>query len=188
MGTCILASLALLVEIRSGMKEQEDRTLYFITYLIAYNSIAISWEPNYMGAAELIPTEVRATNTALLNIVTRIANVFAARTVGKWKGKEDEWAIMVVVLTSCETKGISLEKIGQAGGEKSPRDAEEGKTGEGKGAEGKLDGIKIELKEASNDKKKSDDNEEDEKEKLLGGSGESAKKAGGSYEAVKKDQ
>lgn len=36
-----------------------------------------------MGAAELIPTEVRATSTAFLNVVSRIANVFAARTVCK---------------------------------------------------------------------------------------------------------
>ncbi|KHJ95342.1 transporter, major facilitator family protein [Oesophagostomum dentatum] len=216
MGTCILASLALLIEIRSGMKEQESRTLYFITYLVAYNSIAISWEPNYMGAAELIPTEVRATNTALLNIVTRIANVFAARTVGKWKGTEDEWAIMVVVLTSCiisfivttsllkETKGISLEKVGQAKEEKSPaasdrearspRDSEEGrgsKSGAEKGSKSGAEGDEGKPgeeggpKEGADDKKEPGGSKEDENKKLLGGSAEGSKEAGGSKEPEK---
>ncbi|EPB80758.1 hypothetical protein ANCCEY_00164 [Ancylostoma ceylanicum] len=76
------------------------QTIYFLTYLTAYNSIAISWEPNYMGAAELIPTELRATSTAFLNVVTRIANVFAART---------------------ETKGVSLDKVGALQKDQKPR-------------------------------------------------------------------
>ncbi|EPB80761.1 hypothetical protein ANCCEY_00167 [Ancylostoma ceylanicum] len=66
--------------------------IYFATYLIAYNAVAVHWEPCYMGAAELIPTEVRATSTAFLNVISRVANVLAARS---------------------ETKGVNLEKVGQ---------------------------------------------------------------------------
>ncbi|EYC31422.1 hypothetical protein Y032_0004g2144 [Ancylostoma ceylanicum] len=129
MGTCILASVALFVELLLNMKGQ---TIYFLTYLTAYNSIAISWEPNYMGAAELIPTELRATSTAFLNVVTRIANVFAARTVTLLKGG-NEPAIMIVVLASNllsftvtflflkETKGVSLDKVGALQKDQKPR-------------------------------------------------------------------
>ncbi|KIH43138.1 hypothetical protein ANCDUO_26863, partial [Ancylostoma duodenale] len=54
MGTCILASVGLTVQLLGGGK---GSTLYFITYLIAYNSISVSWEPNFLGAAELMPTD-----------------------------------------------------------------------------------------------------------------------------------
>ncbi|EYC31428.1 hypothetical protein Y032_0004g2147 [Ancylostoma ceylanicum] len=77
-GTCTLASIALFVELIVGMKGQ---LIYFATYLIAYNAVAVHWEPCYMGAAELIPTEVRATSTAFLNVISRVANVLAARSV-----------------------------------------------------------------------------------------------------------
>ncbi|RCN49989.1 hypothetical protein ANCCAN_03817 [Ancylostoma caninum] len=129
MGTCIIASIALFVELLLNMK---GTLFYFLTYLTAYNSIAISWEPNYMGAAELIPTELRATSTAFLNVVTRIANVFAARTVTLLKGG-NEPAIMIVVLASNllsftvtflflkETKGVSLDKVGALQKDQKPR-------------------------------------------------------------------
>ncbi|KAL6739978.1 hypothetical protein Aduo_013372 [Ancylostoma duodenale] len=129
MGTCILASIALFIELLLNMK---GTLFYFLTYLTAYNSIAISWEPNYMGAAELIPTELRATSTAFLNVVTRIANVFAARTVTNLKGG-NEPAIMIVVLASNllsftvtflflkETKGVSLDKVGALQKDQKPR-------------------------------------------------------------------
>ncbi|KAL6739979.1 hypothetical protein Aduo_013373 [Ancylostoma duodenale] len=120
-GTCTLASIALFVELIIGMK---GRLVYFATYLIAYNAVAIHWEPCYMGAAELIPTEVRATSTAFLNVITRAANVLAARTVTLLKGG-NEPIIMIIVLISNlisfmtaffflkETKGVNLEKVGQ---------------------------------------------------------------------------
>lgn len=60
----------------------QGSTIYFVTYLIAYNSISVSWEPNYLGAAELMPTEVRAKSTAGLNIISRVSNLIAARVVG----------------------------------------------------------------------------------------------------------
>ncbi|KAK6043255.1 hypothetical protein COOONC_19240 [Cooperia oncophora] len=73
--------------------------LYFATYLLAYNSISVSWETNYLSAAELIPTEARAKVTAILNIVTRIGNIAAARTVGKFKGHWEP-GIMITILCS----------------------------------------------------------------------------------------
>ncbi|RCN49992.1 hypothetical protein ANCCAN_03820 [Ancylostoma caninum] len=95
-GTCTLASIALFVELIIGMK---GRLVYFATYLIAYNAVAVHWEPCYMGAAELIPTEVRATSTAFLNVISRAANVLAARTVTLLKGG-NEPIIMIIVLVS----------------------------------------------------------------------------------------
>uniref|UniRef100_A0A7I4YMB9 MFS domain-containing protein n=1 Tax=Haemonchus contortus TaxID=6289 RepID=A0A7I4YMB9_HAECO len=130
MGLCIIASGALLYELANNMK---GSTLYFITYLIAYQSISVSWEPNYLGAAELMPTEVRAKTMALLNIISRVANVIAARVVGSFKGVWDE-AILIAVLASNlfsfvvtvallkETKNIKLESIGQKGDEKDSKD------------------------------------------------------------------
>ncbi|KAK6748977.1 hypothetical protein RB195_001534 [Necator americanus] len=129
MGTCTLASIALLIELIIGVK---GTLLYFVTYLTAYNAVAVSWEPNYMGAAELIPTEVRATSTALLNVISRVANIFAARSVSLLKGV-NEPAIMVVVLASnmlCftvagiflkETKGVSLDQVEQMLKEEKPQ-------------------------------------------------------------------
>lgn len=57
-------------------------TFYFVTYLTAYNSISVAWEPNFLGAAELMPTDVRAKSTALLNIISRLASVLASQMVG----------------------------------------------------------------------------------------------------------
>ncbi|VDL72416.1 unnamed protein product [Nippostrongylus brasiliensis] len=107
----------------------QGNMLYFITYLTAYNSISVSWEPNYLGAAELMPTEIRAKSTAILNVISRISNIFAARTVGKLKGT-NEVGILVVVLVSNifsfivtflflkETKNIDLEGAGAGPGKK----------------------------------------------------------------------
>ncbi|KAK6034346.1 hypothetical protein COOONC_28149 [Cooperia oncophora] len=57
MGTCIFAAAALLYE---NVNDMKGTHLYFATYLLAYNSISVSWETNYLSAAELIPTEARA--------------------------------------------------------------------------------------------------------------------------------
>lgn len=66
--------------------ELKGSTLYFITYLTAYNSISVSWEPNFLGAAELMPTDVRGQTTAMLNIISRMANVLASQMVCFKKG------------------------------------------------------------------------------------------------------
>ncbi|VDL77246.1 unnamed protein product [Nippostrongylus brasiliensis] len=119
MGTAILASIALLFENISKMK---GSTLYFATYLLAYNAISVSWEPNYLGAAELMPTEVRAKSTSALNILTRISTIIAARTVGTMKGTFEPGIIGVVLASNIisfiitflllkETKNINLEKV-----------------------------------------------------------------------------
>ncbi|KHJ95340.1 transporter, major facilitator family protein, partial [Oesophagostomum dentatum] len=127
MGTCILASIGLAVQLLGGGK---GTTLYFITYLTAYNSIAVSWEPNYLGAVELMPTDVRGKTTAMLNIISRASNVLASQMIffkTVW-----EPAIMILLMISNitsfvitvkwlkETKNVSLEGIG--GGSK-PNDA-----------------------------------------------------------------
>lgn len=55
--------------------------LYLITYLAAYNSIALIWEPNFVCASELMPTDVRATTTAFLGILSRVATIIASLMV-----------------------------------------------------------------------------------------------------------
>ncbi|KAL6739980.1 hypothetical protein Aduo_013374 [Ancylostoma duodenale] len=119
MGTCILASVGLTVQLLGGGK---GSTLYFITYLIAYNSISVSWEPNFLGAAELMPTDVRGQTTAMLNIISRIANVLASQMI--YFKTIYEPAIMIVLMISNitsfivtvtwlkETKNINLERVG----------------------------------------------------------------------------
>lgn len=119
MGICIIASAGLLIENVSNMK---GSTIYFVTYLIAYNSISVSWEPNYLGAAELMPTEVRAKSTAGLNIISRVSNLIAARVVGRLKGKWEPGILITVLASNIfsfvvtftwlkETKNVNLEKV-----------------------------------------------------------------------------
>ncbi|KIH55079.1 hypothetical protein ANCDUO_14769, partial [Ancylostoma duodenale] len=56
-------------------------TLYLVVYLAAYNSIALIWEPNFVCASELMPTDVRATTTAFLGILSRVATIIASMMV-----------------------------------------------------------------------------------------------------------
>ncbi|CAJ0601115.1 unnamed protein product [Cylicocyclus nassatus] len=126
MSIAILAAIALILLLLFFGRDIKKNVIYLIAYLIAYNSLAVHWEPCYMGAAELIPTEVRATNTAILNIVTRVGNILAGRGVALLKGGDHEYMISVIVLISNlisfvttvallkETKGISLDKVGRS--------------------------------------------------------------------------
>ncbi|KAK6748979.1 hypothetical protein RB195_001535 [Necator americanus] len=101
---------------------EKGSTLYFITYLTAYNSISVSWEPNFLGAAELMPTDVRGQTTAMLNIISRLANVFASQVI--YFRMIYEPAILILLIISNVTsfvvtikwlkgtKNINLEGIG----------------------------------------------------------------------------
>lgn len=123
MSTCIVASIGLTAQLYAGEK---GSTFYFVTYLTAYNSISVAWEPNFLGAAELMPTDVRAKSTALLNIISRLASVLASQMI--YFKTIYEPAIMIVLIISNifsfvvattylkETKNINLERVG---GEKS---------------------------------------------------------------------
>ncbi|KAK6032523.1 hypothetical protein OSTOST_01296 [Ostertagia ostertagi] len=95
MSICIFASIGLMVQLYAGGK---GTMLYFITYLTAYNSISLTWEPNFLGAAELMPTDVRAKTTALLNIISRLANVLASQMI--YFKTIYEPAIMIVLMIS----------------------------------------------------------------------------------------
>ncbi|EYC31425.1 hypothetical protein Y032_0004g2146 [Ancylostoma ceylanicum] len=120
-GSCIVTSIVLMVLLLVGMK---GGIIYFAAYVTAYIAYLVHWEPCHMGAAELIPTEVRATSTAFLNVITRLANIIAARSVCILK-EGNELAIMIVILVTDlisfvtaffllkETKGVNLEEVGQ---------------------------------------------------------------------------
>ncbi|VDO93265.1 unnamed protein product [Heligmosomoides polygyrus] len=87
---------ALRSDLRISDKTTIGTNIYFISYLIAYNSISVTWEPCYLGAAELMPTEVRAKSTAALNIVSRVSNIFAVALMKtRW-----EPGILITVLGS----------------------------------------------------------------------------------------
>lgn len=51
---------------------------YTAVYLAAFVFISICWEPCYLCASELMPTDVRATSTASCSIIGRIANILAS--------------------------------------------------------------------------------------------------------------
>ncbi|VDP33053.1 unnamed protein product [Heligmosomoides polygyrus] len=95
MSTCIVASIGLTAQLYAGEK---GSTFYFVTYLTAYNSISVAWEPNFLGAAELMPTDVRAKSTALLNIISRLASVLASQMI--YFKTIYEPAIMIVLIIS----------------------------------------------------------------------------------------
>ncbi|EPB80762.1 transporter, major facilitator family protein [Ancylostoma ceylanicum] len=96
MGTCILASVGLTAQLLGGGK---GSTLYFITYLVAYNSISVSWEPNFLGAAELMPTDIyfKTIYEPAIMIVLMISNITS---------------FVVTVTWLKETKNINLEGVG----------------------------------------------------------------------------
>ncbi|PIO64326.1 hypothetical protein TELCIR_14050 [Teladorsagia circumcincta] len=114
LGQYLSAALASIIRVGS--------MLYFFTYLTAYNSISVSWEPNFLGAAELMPTDVRAKTTALLNIISRLANVLASQMI--YFKTIYEPAIMIALMISNifsfivtitwlkETKNIKLDESG----------------------------------------------------------------------------
>ncbi|PIO68837.1 hypothetical protein TELCIR_09359, partial [Teladorsagia circumcincta] len=51
---------------------------YTAVYLAAFVFTSIVWEPCYLCASELMPTDVRATSTASCSIIGRIANIMAS--------------------------------------------------------------------------------------------------------------
>ncbi|KAK5975153.1 MFS domain-containing protein [Trichostrongylus colubriformis] len=119
MGTSVFTTIALIYESSVGMR---GSTTYFILYLTAYNSLSVSWEPNYLSASELMPTEVRAKVMAMLNIISRVGNILAARTIGSFKGisdiaiffvvlASDTFAFVTVFLFLKETKNIRLDHV-----------------------------------------------------------------------------
>ncbi|EYC31469.1 hypothetical protein Y032_0004g2169 [Ancylostoma ceylanicum] len=55
---------------------------YTAAYLAAFVFTSIVWEPCYLCASELMPTDVRATSTASCSIVSRIANIGASMLSG----------------------------------------------------------------------------------------------------------
>ncbi|ETN82603.1 hypothetical protein NECAME_07857 [Necator americanus] len=75
MSVCTVASAGLVALIYMGYK---GTTLYLLVYLAAYNSIALIWEPNFVCSSELMPTDVRATTTAFLGILSRVATIIAS--------------------------------------------------------------------------------------------------------------
>ncbi|KHJ76069.1 hypothetical protein OESDEN_24312 [Oesophagostomum dentatum] len=54
---------------------------YTAVYLSAFVFTSLVWEPCYLCASELMPTDVRATSTASCSIIGRIANIGASMLV-----------------------------------------------------------------------------------------------------------
>ncbi|KAK6748985.1 hypothetical protein RB195_001536 [Necator americanus] len=119
MSVCTAASGILVLLLYLGHK---GTTLYLVVYLTAYNSIALIWEPNFVCAAELMPTDVRATTTAFLGIISRVSIIIAS-TMIVFKTIHEPvimWMVLGANLINLsitskllqETKNCNLENIG----------------------------------------------------------------------------
>ncbi|EYC31438.1 hypothetical protein Y032_0004g2155 [Ancylostoma ceylanicum] len=119
MTVCTLAAGGLIALLYLGYK---GTTLYLVVYLAAYNSIALIWEPNFVCASELMPTDVRATTTAFLGILSRVATIIASMMVAFKTIHEPVimWTVLAANLINFtitarwlkETKNCNLENIG----------------------------------------------------------------------------
>ncbi|RCN49996.1 hypothetical protein ANCCAN_03824 [Ancylostoma caninum] len=123
MSVCTIAAGGLIALLYLGYK---GTTLYLVVYLAAYNSIALIWEPNFVCASELMPTDVRATTTAFLGILSRAATIIASMMVAFKTIHEPVimWTVLVANLINFtitarwlkETKNCNLENIGVKNG------------------------------------------------------------------------
>ncbi|ETN71073.1 transporter, major facilitator family protein [Necator americanus] len=101
---------------------------YTAVYLAAFVFTSIVWEPCYLCASELMPTDVRATSTASCSIIGRVANIGASMLSGLKTIYEPGVHmismvcglsnILVAFIWLQETKNCSLDSAG-----KKPEDA-----------------------------------------------------------------
>ncbi|CAO4373073.1 unnamed protein product [Caenorhabditis nigoni] len=103
---------------------EKGQWYYTAVYLAAFVFTSIVWEPCYLCASELMPTDVRATSTASCSIVGRFANIGASMLSGL-KTVYEPGVHMISIslgLTNViaayfflqETKNCSLDKAGTA--------------------------------------------------------------------------
>ncbi|CAI4224373.1 unnamed protein product [Auanema sp. JU1783] len=103
--------------------EEKGEWYYTFVYLGAFIFTSIVWEPCYLCASELMPTDVRATSTASCSIVGRIANIGASMLTGLKTYYEPGVHMISIVLGLSnvavayffleETKNCNLEKAGK---------------------------------------------------------------------------
>ncbi|XGW31635.1 hypothetical protein V3C99_010080 [Haemonchus contortus] len=96
---------------------------YTAVYLAAFVFTSIVWEPCYLCASELMPTDVRATSTASCSIVGRIANIMASMLSGLKTVYEPgvhmismacgAANVLVAFIWLQETKNCSLDNVGK---------------------------------------------------------------------------
>lgn len=118
---------------------QKGEWYYTMVYLAAFVFTSIVWEPCYLCASELMPTDVRATSTASCSIVGRIANIGASMLSGLKTVYEPgvhmismvcgTANVLVAFLWLQETKNCSLDSAGKKSEESEPKtDAKEMET------------------------------------------------------------
>ncbi|EPB80763.1 hypothetical protein ANCCEY_00169 [Ancylostoma ceylanicum] len=118
MSVCTIAAAGLVALLYLRYK---GTMLYLVIYLTAYNSIALIWEPNFVCASELMPTEVRATTTAFLGILSRVSIITASFMVA-FKTIHERvimWTVLAANLINLsitakllkETKNCNLDDI-----------------------------------------------------------------------------
>ncbi|VDO87797.1 unnamed protein product [Heligmosomoides polygyrus] len=132
------------------------RTLYLITYVTIYNAIALTWEPSFVCASELMPTDVRAKTTALLALVSRVGNLIASslmlfkaihEPVIMWTVLASNIVVFIVTAKWLEeTKNCNLEEVGKSEG-----------TAEASSAKAKVAPMKIEKDSIPQSKSKNGD-------------------------------
>uniref|UniRef100_A0A183FRT6 MFS domain-containing protein n=1 Tax=Heligmosomoides polygyrus TaxID=6339 RepID=A0A183FRT6_HELPZ len=111
--------------------DQKGEWYYTAVYLAAFVFTSIVWEPCYLCASELMPTDVRATSTASCSIVSRIANIGASMLSGLKTSYEPgvhmismacgAFNVLVAFIWLHETKNVSLDS---AGGKDAPKEME----------------------------------------------------------------
>ncbi|KAJ1362235.1 hypothetical protein KIN20_021732 [Parelaphostrongylus tenuis] len=115
---------------------QKGEWYYTMVYLAAFVFTSIVWEPSYLCASELMPTDVRATSTASCSIVSRFANIGASMLSGLKTVYEPgvhmismacgTFNVIVAFIWLQETKNCSLdiagEKSGESGSKSDPKE------------------------------------------------------------------
>ncbi|KJH48896.1 transporter, major facilitator family protein [Dictyocaulus viviparus] len=114
---------------------QKGEWFYTAVYLAAFVCTSIVWEPCYLCASELMPTDVRATSTASCSIVSRIANIGASMLSGLKTVYEPGVHMISIACGTAnflvafiwlqETKNCSLDSVGQKAKDTSKTDGKE---------------------------------------------------------------
>ncbi|CAI5449170.1 unnamed protein product [Caenorhabditis angaria] len=115
------------------LTDQKGQWFYTAAYLSAFVFTSIVWEPCYLCASELMPTDVRATSTASCSIIGRFANIGASmlsglKTVYQPGVHMISISLGIINIVAAyfmleETKNCSLDKAG--GGAKAAEKANE---------------------------------------------------------------
>ncbi|CAB3406323.1 unnamed protein product [Caenorhabditis bovis] len=135
-GISLICYIIILVALYTDSKSQ---IWYTITYICAYSFQSLCLEPCYLCLAELMPTDVRTTVGAVVNIVMRLGTIVASTTVPLKFIYEPAlfwinlvlgsfgWLMIYIFLE--ESRFYNLQTVGQDDASEAEQGAAEGQTG-----------------------------------------------------------